>query len=411
MRLTDSPEEAAWRTQVHEFLERELPDELRRGRWRGSLFGTGLGVGPGGPNDYRYAFARDQSGPFHQWRQKLLERGWIAPAWPKEYGGGGLSVMEQFILNEELAEAQAPQPGVPLVGPTLIVHGTEEQKKEFLPGILRGETTWCQGFSEPGSGSDLASLQTRAVRDGDDYLLNGQKIWTSGARRANWMFMLARTDPDAPKHRGISFFMLDMASPGISVRPLDQINGASEFNEVFFEDVRVPARNIIGEVNRGWYVGTTTLDYERSGIGSAVGTRQTVERIIAWCKANVSEPHSVLGRNRELRLELGERLVEAHVALLFSYRVADLQNRGRIPNYEASMAKLYTTELTQRIARTALKTVGLYGMSVDTSSPRSPAGGQFSRSYMNSVSSTIGGGTSEIQRNIIATRGLGLPRG
>jgi alkylation response protein AidB-like acyl-CoA dehydrogenase len=249
------------------------------------------------------------------------------------------------------------------------------------------------------------------VRDGDDYVLNGQKIWTSGARRANWMFMLARTDPDAPKHRGISFLMLDMTSPGITIQPIDQINGASEFNQVYFDNVRVPVNNRIGEEHRGWYVGTTTLDFERSGIGSAVGTRQTVERLIGWCKELRAQPFSMLDRDRQLRIELAERLVEAHVALLFSYRVADLQNRGRVPNYEASVAKLYTTELTQRIARTALKMVGLYGMFVDTSAPQSPAGGQFARSYLNSVSSTIGGGTSEIQRNIIATRGLGLPRG
>jgi alkylation response protein AidB-like acyl-CoA dehydrogenase len=365
-------------------------------------------VGPGGRDEYREALTRDRSSVWWQWRQKLVTKGWIAPAWPKEYGGAGLSVMEQFILNEEFAEARAPGVGVPLVGPTLIVHGTDDQKKEFLPGILRGDSTWCQGFSEPGSGSDLASLQTRAVKDGDDFVLNGQKIWTSGARRSNWMFMLARTDPDAPKHRGISFFMLDMTSPGITVRPLDQINGASEFNEVFFEDVRVPARNVIGEVNRGWYVGTTTLDFERSGIGSAVGTRQTVERLIAWCRDNASQPFDALRTNGRVRLELADRLVEAHVALMFSYRVADLQNRGRIPNYEASMAKLYNTDLTQRIAHTALKMVGLYGNDV---APSGPAQGQFPRSYMNAVSATIGGGTSEIQRNIIAQRGLGLPRG
>ncbi len=411
MRLTDSPAEAAWRQQVREFIQESLPEELRADRFRDRLFGTGLGVGPGGVDEIRYAFTRDRSGSFWQWRERLLQNGWVAPSWPKEYGGGGLSVMEQFILNEELAEARAPQINIPLVGPTLIVHGTDEQKGRFLPGILRGESTWCQGFSEPGSGSDLASLQTRAVRDGDDYVLNGQKIWTSGARRANWMFMLARTDQDAPKHRGISFLMLDMTSPGITIQPIDQINGASEFNQVYFDNVRVPVNNRIGEEHRGWYVGTTTLDFERSGIGSAVGTRQTVERLIGWCKEHRAQQFSMLDRDRQLRIELAERLVEAHVALLFSYRVADLQNRGRVPNYEASVAKLYTTELTQRIARTALKMVGLYGMFVDTSAPRSPASGQFARSYLNSVSSTIGGGTSEIQRNIIATRGLGLPRG
>jgi alkylation response protein AidB-like acyl-CoA dehydrogenase len=393
MDFKDTPVEANWRQEVRAFLQQEMPAGLRDPDGEGALFGRG--------------------GAIKEWRSRVAKKGWIAPHWPKEYGGANMSAKDQFIMNEEFAEAEAPNVGgfgVMMIGPTLITHGSEEQKQRFLPSILKGETIWCQGYSEPGSGSDLASLQTRAVRDGDDYVLNGQKIWTTGAQYADWMYMLARTDPDAPKHRGISFFMLDMQSPGITVRPLDQINGASEFNEVFFEDVRVPARNIIGETNRGWYVGTTTLDFERSGIGSAVGTRQTVERLIAWCKENVAQPFDALARNGQVRLELAERLLEAHVALLFSHRVADLQNQGRIPNYEASMAKLYTTELTQRIARTALKMVGFYGMSVDTQSPHSPAGGQFSRSYLNSVSATIGGGTSEIQRNIIATRGLGMPR-
>jgi alkylation response protein AidB-like acyl-CoA dehydrogenase len=192
--------------------------------------------------------------------------------------------------------ARAPRVGVPLAGPTIVVHGTDEQKAEFLPPMLTGEQSWCQGFSEPGSGSDLASLQTRAVKDGDEFVINGSKIWTSGAHRANMMFMIARTDPDAPKHRGITYFILDMKASGITIQPLVQMSGAAGFNQVFFDNVRVPARNVIGEINRGWYVATTTLDYERSGIGSAIGTTQRVEASSTGPRT-CREGHSMLKRN------------------------------------------------------------------------------------------------------------------
>ena len=414
MRLKDSPEEAAWRETVRSFIGTELPAQLRT-----AGFGRGAapvqeeggeevrsrpGVQVGGAGFQR------ATGAMREWREKLLTSGWIAPAWPREYGGADLTVMQQFILSEEFAEARAPRVGVPLVGPTLIIHGTEEQKQEFLPPILRGETSWCQGFSEPGAGSDLASLQTRAVKDGDEYIINGQKIWTSGAQRANMMFMIARTDPDAPKHRGITYFILDMRSPGITLQPLVQMSGAAGFNQVFFDNVRVPAKNVVGEVNRGWYVATTTLDYERSGIGSAVGTRQNVERMIGWAKDNVSNGHSMLERNPLVRMELADRLVEAQVAMMLSYRVVHLQNVGMIPNHEASMCKMFSSELNQRIARTGMKMIGLFGLAWDGESQHSPNRGQYARSYVSSVSSTIAAGTSEIQRNIIAQRGMGLPR-
>ncbi len=413
MRLTDSPEEATWRKTVREFLATELPAELRNNDEDGGDAASRGEEQRGGRPEARAGGAgfQRETGAMATLRQKLLKNGWIAPAWPKKYGGADLSVMQQFILSEEFAEAKAPRFGVPLVGPTLIIHGTEEQKEEFLPPILRGETRWCQGFSEPGSGSDLASLQTRATRDGDDYILNGQKIWTSGGHRANMMFMIARTDPDAPKHRGISYFILDMNTPGISVRPLVNAAYRAEFNEVFFDDVRVPAKNVIGEVNRGWYVATTTLDYERSGIGSAVGTRQAVEEMIEFARTHVENGQSTLKRDNTLRLELTDRLIEANIAKILSYRVVDLQNRGRVPNYEASMCKMYSSELNQRIARTGMKMLGMYGMLWGDGSPLAPNGGAFSFRYIRTIPSTIAGGTSEVQRNIISQRGLGLPRG
>jgi alkylation response protein AidB-like acyl-CoA dehydrogenase len=285
------------------------------------------------------------------------------------------------------------------------MHGSEQQKESFLPPTLSGEISWCQGFSEPGAGSDLASLQTRAVGDGDDFLINGHKTWISGAHQASWMYMLARTDPDAPKHKGITYFLVDMKSPGLTTRPIVNIVGESGFDDVFFDGVRVPRENIVGEINRGWYVATTTLDFERSAIGLAIGVEQSVEDLIRYVREN---PELTIGRNPRLRHSLADRWIESQVAILFSYRIFTMQNRGLIPNQEASAQKLYTSELTQRITRTAMETLGLHG---PLFGDRAPLEGRWARSYLGTTSSTIAGGTSEIQRNIIALRGLGLPRG
>jgi alkylation response protein AidB-like acyl-CoA dehydrogenase len=239
-------------------------------------------------------------------------------------------------------------------------------------------------------------------------VINGQKIWTSGAQTAHKGIMLARTNPDAPKHRGITFFIVDMKTPGITVSPLTQMTGAQGFNQVFFDNVRVPAKNVVGEVDRGWYVNTTTLDFERSSIGSAVGTKNRVADMAEFAKEATVNGIGLLKRNPLVRLELADRMVEAQVALMLSFRVADMQNRGLIPNHEASMGKMYSSELSQRIARTEMKIVGLYGGLAG--GPRAPRGGAIARGYLGAVSATIAGGTSEIQRNIIAQRGLGLPR-
>ncbi len=394
MDFKDTPTEAAWRQEVRDFLKQELPTSFRErdGDGEGMLFGRGAAM--------------------KQWRERVVARGWVAPHWPKEYGGANMSAKDQFIMNEEFAEAEAPNVGgfgVMMIGPTLIAHGSEEQKQRFLPSILKGETIWCQGYSEPGSGSDLASLQTRAVRDGDDYVINGQKIWTTGAQYADWMYMLARTDPNAPKHRGISMFLFDMKTPGVNVRPLTTMAGTQTFNEVFFEDVRVPASQRVGEENRGWYVGATLLDFERSGIGNAVGVRKQLERMLAGVRKD-REKLTVM-RNHQVALEFADRWVEAHVARWLSYRVISMQAAGQIPNYEASMTKLYMSEMQQRIAALGLHLTGMRGMINDRKNPYSVMGGYTGFSYVSSVSSTIAGGSSEIQRNVIATRGLGLPRG
>jgi len=393
MDFRDSPEEAAWRQQVREFIQRELPT-IQDVREAGEdIAARGMAI--------------------WQWRGKLAKVGWVAPAWPKEYGGAGLTVMQQFIFNQEMAEARAPyvvDVGVGLTGPTIIVHGSEELKKEHLPGILNGTVLWCQGFSEPEAGSDLASLRTRAVRDGDDYVINGQKIWITVGHLAQWMILLARTDPDAPKHKGITYFLLNMKSPGVEVRSLINMAGTREFSEVFFDNVRVPKANIVGEENRGWYVATTTLDFERSSIGSAIGMRQTVEDLLQYGREHRGDGACQLDRGPPVRWELADRYVEAEVGQMLSTRVIGMQARGLIPNYEASITKVYSSELSQRISRTGMKLIGLYGQLDKGSKQWTPLAGRIKFMYVRNAAKTIEAGTSEIQRNIIATRGLGLPR-
>ncbi|MCK6563909.1 MAG: acyl-CoA dehydrogenase family protein [Dehalococcoidia bacterium] len=338
----------------------------------------------------------------------LAKKGWLAPSWPRQYGGMEATPMEQAVFAERYAYRRAPTGltivPIGLAGPTIIHFGTGEQKRRFLPGITSGETVWCQGFSEPGAGSDLASLQTRAVRDGDSYVVNGQKIWTSFGHLADWCVLLARTDVEAPKHRGISYFLLDMKSPGITIRPLLNLAGAHGFNEVFFDNVRIPSENLLGEENRGWYVATATLDFERSSIGGTAATRRTLDDAIAAARAGAFPGF------RQARTRLADLIIACEVGQWLGYRVAWLQGTGAIPNYEASVGKLFATELAQRAANTLLDAAGMGGQ-LRTSDGRAPLNGALPEEYMHLVSMTIAGGTSEIQRGIIATRGLGLPRG
>ncbi|MEX2246628.1 MAG: acyl-CoA dehydrogenase family protein [Dehalococcoidia bacterium] len=404
MDFHDTPEEAAFRGGVAEFIVSECPPGIRR-RGFGAMFGGGgwddirLGT-----DEYRALNA--------SWVKKLAQNGWIAPAWPKEYGGAGMSVMQQFIFNQEMAKAGAPRGGnygigTGWAGPTIILYGSEEQKKKYLPPIVRGEAIWCQGFSEPGAGSDLASLQTRAMRDGDDYVINGQKIWTSGAHVAQHMILLARTDPDAPKHKGISYFIVDMKSPGIDVRPLVNMANNHDFNEVFFDNVRVPKESILGEENRGWYVGTTTLDFERSGIATSVSHGLMVQDLATFVRDNRGE--GFVRKGRSIRYEVADRAVESGVEEMLSHQVISMQNRGLVPNKEGSIAKLFSSELDVRIAGTAMKAMALYGQ-LWRGSEYVQMNGRAASAYLYATTSTVGGGTSEIQRNIIAQRGLSMPR-
>jgi alkylation response protein AidB-like acyl-CoA dehydrogenase len=338
---------------------------------------------------------------------KLAERRWLTLAWPEEHGGLAADPMTQLVYNEEMAYQRAPTQlgvGPDRVGPTLMLYGTDDQKRQFLPAIAAGGAIFCQGFSEPGSGSDLASLQTRAVLEGDDYVVNGQKIWTSYAHRAEWMILLARTDPEAPKHRGISYLLMDMESPGVTVRPLFDMLGQAHFNEVFFEDVRVPRTNLVGEENRGWYVATATLDFERSGINRIIAGQKVLEDIIEYAGEAPG------GSSATMRQQLAELKIEFEVGRLLAYKVAWMQSQGLVPNAEASISKLFGTELQQRVARAGLQLLGLAG-ALKPGSPRAALQGRLERYDLSTASLTVAAGTSEIMRNIIAMRGLGLPRG
>jgi alkylation response protein AidB-like acyl-CoA dehydrogenase len=388
-----NPAEEAFRREVQEFIETECPADLRQGE----------------------VVSSEQLDLLFEWRKKVAAKGWLAPAWPREYGGAELSVMEQFIYNLETARMGAPASifvggmGVNIVGPTIIIYGNDEQKKKYITGILSGEDIWCQGFSEPGAGSDLAGLSTRAVRDGDEYVINGQKIWTSLAHKADYMLTLARTDPDAPKHKGISYLVVPVNSEGITIRPLPNMAGSHEFNEVFLEDVRVPVSNLLGEENRGWYQAVTTLDIERSGIGHVVGLQRTVKDLVEFVKHNHGNGVVQTGTNPSLRAELAERYIETEVAAALSFRLVTLQARGVQGNHEASASKLYYSEVSQRIASTGVRLLGLYGQ-LNRNAKWAPLSGRLQYRYLRAVSDTIAGGTSEIQKGIIATRGLGLPR-
>jgi alkylation response protein AidB-like acyl-CoA dehydrogenase len=317
--------------------------------------------------------------------------------------------MEQFILKQEFAQAEAPEVGSTggggQIGPTLLIHGTEAQKRQYLPGTLTGEYLWAQGYSEPGAGSDLASLQTRAVRDGDEWVINGQKMWTSNAHKANWVFLLVRTEPQAPKHRGISFLMADIHTPGIAIRPIISMGGWHATNEVFYENVRIPADQIVGEENRGWYVAMTLLDYERSAISGAMQQQKSLAELIGAVREGAA------ARAALTRGEIAKRAIEIDINTNLNIRIATMQAAGRVPNYEASMVKMFSSELSQRLARTGMKAFGLYGALFDTNEPLAPLRAKHVTAYIGSVVGTIAGGSSEIQRNIIATRGLGLPRG
>ncbi len=348
-----------------------------------------------------------------EWHRKMHSGGWVGISWPKEYGGRGASLIQQVIYQEELARSNPPPLvnglGIMLVGPTIMHWGTDEQKKRYIPKILSAEEIWCQGYSEPNAGSDVASLQTRAVEEGDYFIINGQKVWTSDAHHADWCILLTRTDPNAPKHKGISYILVDMHSPGVTVRPLVQITGDANFNEVFFEDVKVPKKNLIGEKNQGWQVAITTLMFERSGIGGGrdmLGQVRELKRVATAVKRNGASAWD----DADVRQKISQFACEALAIKYTGYRQITRRLKGLPPGPEGSVLKLCASELNLRMNKFAMELLGPYSQ-LAYNAPMAIDKGRWSYRMLASRALTIAGGTSEIQHNIIGERVLGLPKG
>ena len=346
------------------------------------------------------------------WQKTMHAAGWVGISWPKEYGGRGASLIERVIWEEEYAAARAPvlpaAMGLNLVGPTIIYWGTDEQRKRDLPRILRGDDTWAQGFSEPNAGSDLASLQTRAVDEGDHFLVNGQKVWTSGAQFHDSILLLARTDPNAPKHQGISAFLVDLKSPGITVRPLVLATGHAHFNEVFFVDVKVPKENLLGPLNQGWKVTTTTLMHERHSAGNRNNVAQ-LARLIVLAKT-LDQGGRPAWDDPVIRQKLAQLAIDCEAFKYTRLRGLTRQLRGEPPGPEGSILKLTGSELGVRIAEVAGEMLGVHAL-VNAPSAAVPDAPRWFNRIVAARQYTISAGTSEIQRNIIGERVLGLPKG
>jgi alkylation response protein AidB-like acyl-CoA dehydrogenase len=347
------------------------------------------------------------------WQRRLYDAGWCGVHWPKAYGGRGASLIEQIIFQEEMARAGAPQlinlAGLTMGGPVLITHGTEAQKKRYLQKILTAEEIWCQGFSEPNAGSDLAALRTRAVVDGDDFIVNGQKVWTSFARYADWCMLLVRTDVEAPKHKGITFLLVDMHSPGVTVRPLRQISGDEDFNEVFFEDVRVPRGNVVGAVNGGWDIAITTLMHERQTLtySRQLQSRVALEQLLTLARRWPAD--APLARQPLARQQLAAAVIDSEAMRFTALRNLTTTLRRGTPGPEGSVEKLFWSEMYQRMLEHAVALLGAHGQLL-RGSPHAVDDGRWPHLMLYSRGRTIAAGSSEIQRNIIAERVLGLPR-
>lgn len=391
MDFRDTPEEASFRAELRGWLADALPaDWLSRGPQVG----------------------REDDAFLREWSRRLYDAGYVGLTWPKEYGGGGAPYTHQGIFLEETARAEAPGHigviGLGMAGPTIMAHGTEEQKARHLAPLLAGDEVWCQGFSEPGSGSDLAGARTRAVLDGDHWVVNGQKVWSSYAHIADWCILVCRTDPDAEKHRGLSYLLVDMHSPGVEVRPLRQITGDPEFNEIFFTDVRVPAGSILGKPGEGWQVAMTTLLHERGTLGFALTARLEVlvNHVVALARAR-----GVDGRrpadDTVVRDAVAQQWVELQALRYTNYRTLTSLMKTGVPGPEGSIAKLHWSESNQRLTKLA---TSLLGPAAVLDGEGGVAGGYWQYQQLRSRGNTIEAGTSEVLRNIIAERVVGLPR-
>ena len=381
MRFTFTPEQDAFRAGVKDFLARTLT-----------------------PVFWEHQRATREPGWSPEFSKAAAKEGLLAVSWPAEYGGRAKGPIQQTIYMEEMAYAGAPQEhhrrAIQQVGPSIMMFGSDEQKAKYLTGIASADISFAMGLSEPNAGSDLANVETSAVRDGDDYVLNGVKRYTSGAHYSDYLWCVARTDPNAPKHRGISMFVVPLRAPGVEVKPLLDLQGDHHFNYVYLNDVRVPADHLVGDENRGWYLNAQTMDYERSG-GAHIGSaRRQTDHAIEWLK------QSGLKAKPADRARLAELVAITEIAWLLGYRVAWMRERGEFPNHEASMVKLLTAQVRQGIPDIMVRISGPAGMVTEGTSRR----GDWGADYLDSASATVGQGTSEIQRNVIATRGLGLPR-
>ena len=390
MRFDFTPEESDFRRKLSAFLDGALPAD-----WHG-------------PADE----SRDDHWALNQQIKKgLADRGWFVMSWPTEYGGADSSPMMNTIFAEEMAYRRAPghdRFGTRMLGPTLMRFGSDSQRAEHLGAIARGEVQWCQGYSEPNSGSDLASLQTRAVLDGDNFIVNGAKIWTSLAHRADMMFMLVRTDPDAAPHKGISLLLVDMKTPGIQVLPIINMAGVHSFNQVVFDDVRVPQANLVGDLNDGWRVGMTVLNFERSGIDYAAWARAALEELVDYVK-NDDSLVSTVKNDPEVRGKLASLNTEIEAARLLCDDVAWRQGQGEVPSAEASISKVAGTEIYAKVLNYGTELLGMYGV-LEPGSEQAELQGNFLKMRLFATSGPILAGTNEIQKNIIAQRGLNLPR-
>ena len=397
MNLRDTPEQAHFRSDVRAFLAANLPPGWGTPAFRAPQSG-----------EERVAFGR-------AWQRKLHDGGFAGLEWPRAFGGRGASAIDSLIFGEECARVRAPElvqlaVGTHLVGPTLIACGTDEQKERHLAAILRGDAVWCQGFSEPNAGSDLASLRTRGDVQGDSVVVTGQKIWTSFAQHADWCILVVRTEANSQRHRGLSFLLVDMKSPGITIRPLREITGEAWFNEVFFDAVRVPMLNLVGSLHRGWDVIVTTLAHERGSSAAFPRLAVTLAQLTALARRT---PSAIGGGSAaadpRIRQQLAQYWTEVAVLRMSAYRSASALEAGGVPGPEGSTLKLAWSELEQRVMDTAIEISGLAGLVCEGEALAVDAG-FWGRELLWSRAATIYAGTSEVQRNILAQRVLGLPR-
>jgi alkylation response protein AidB-like acyl-CoA dehydrogenase len=396
MDFRDTPEEASFRRSVREWLAANLPEGWGTPDYREPGDGKAL-----------VAFYKD-------WSHKLYDAGYVGLTWPKEYGGHEAPPTHQAIILEEMARADAPDHigliGIGMAGPTILAHGTVDQRQRFLQNILTGEEVWCQGFSEPNSGSDLASLQTRAVAEGDDFVVTGQKVWSSFAHIADWCILVARTDGSGNKHEGLTYFLMDMHAPGVQTRPLRQITGDSEFNEIFMDEVRIPSHLVVGQVGQGWQVAITTLMNERANIGFALLARLDMHyrKLIALAKSTPRNG-SVAADDPLVRDRLADLWTDVQAFRFTIYRAFSALLKTGMPGPEGSVAKLFWSDTAQRLTKYALEIEGTYAL-LGAGSDRAVENGRWQRLQLRSRGNSIEGGTSEILRNIIAERVLGLPK-